>query len=686
MSRHAEDEELELSEAYSSERSSTAGQEQEQRLLGRWAEQDGEKLVGGDGSVGKCRRRGWATWVAIAAAIAVALVVTIYAVLGSPQKTRDEDGDFFSGIQTNDYILDPQWDTYASPQRREYTWTVRDEVHNPDGIYRPMMLVNHQYPGPLVEVNEGDTIVVHVDNQAVNATSIHWHGLYQNGTPHMDGTVGITQCAIAPGGKFTYEFTVSGQSGTYWWHAHQGVQSSDGMHGPLIVHGRDERKLQQIEYATDRVVLVSDHYHDLSSALLWQYLAPDMENAEPVPEGGLINGRSIRSCDEYPDRQCDNTTSNVGLAAFDLAPNQSHRLRIINVGAFAEFQFQIDEHELAVTEVDGTDVMPVNYHRLNINPAQRYSVVINTAVANADAFWLRARMITKCFTDPPKTLDPEVRAIVRYSTSSVSTEELPNSIDWEEKLELECSDMNTTELAPVQAIAAPAEADAFFYFRSNFEIGAYRLSRGFFDSSSWRPDARSPSLLRSVDGLSEANASFTSAAVSDAGSASAFINDAAFEKSRELVLQTTGSQTIDILVSNFDDGNHPLHLHGYKYFVLAQGHGYPPMKSAVDGMTRDNIQPLYDSLDLTNPLRRDTASVEAFGWILLRLVADNPGAWAFHCHISWHTEAGLLMQFLTRTDELAKLVVPDANRALCAAAGLEKGMGPDDEVYHGLAK
>ncbi|KAK1057157.1 hypothetical protein LTR33_013711 [Friedmanniomyces endolithicus] len=129
-----------------------------------------------------------------------------------------------------------------------------------------------------------------------------------------------------------------------------------------------------------------------------------------------------------------------------------------------------------------------------------------------------------------------------------------------------------------------------------------------------------------------------------------------------------------------------MHLHGYKYFVLAQGHGYPPMKSVLDGITRENIQPLYDSLDLSNPLRRDTASVEGYGWILLRLVADNPGIWAFHCHLSWHTEAGLLMQFLRRSDELAKMGIPEANRALCAAEGVERGMGPQDEDYRDFAE
>ncbi|KAK5711607.1 hypothetical protein LTR17_018307 [Elasticomyces elasticus] len=675
MVGYVQNEELELEEdSRTSQQSSTA--EQEQGLLGGWKERDAEY---GDKVDIPNKAWTWRVWTIVAAVLLAVIVTTGFVV--SLSHDGNQPDDEYPGVQTNDYVLDPAWDFDASPRRREYTWTVRDVVHNPDGVYRPMMLVNNQFPGPLIEVNEGDTIVVSVENQAVNATSIHWHGIYQRGTPHMDGTVGITQCPIAPGGRFTYEFTVTGQTGTYWWHAHQGVQSSDGMHGPLIIHGKDEKK--NIQYATDRVLIVADHYHELSSALLWQYLKPDMENVEPIPDSALLNGRGIRDCDDFPHRQCDNPTSNIGRPILDLAPNQQHRIRIINAGAFAEFQVQIDEHTLAVCEADGTDVLPVHYHRININPGQRYSVIVDTTNTNADTFWLRALMITKCFKERSATLQPEIDAIVRYSAGAT---QLPTSADWKERLAVECRDMNTTELVPVDAVEAPAKVDEFFYFRANFEIGDYRLSRGVFDSSSWRVDAQRPSLLRTVDGLVERNASYAPAQAKDSGGAAAFINDVAFHKPTALVLQTTGVQTIDILISNFDDGNHPMHLHGYKYFVLAQGHGYPPMKSVLDGITRDNVQPLYDTLDLSNPLRRDTASVEGFGWILLRLVADNPGMWAFHCHISWHTEAGLLMQLLTRSDELAALEIPEANRALCAADGIERGMGPKDEDYHDLAK
>ncbi|QIW97242.1 hypothetical protein AMS68_002760 [Peltaster fructicola] len=623
-------------------------------------------------------KRGPAPWrlsLVICAFVAAGFGLIVLVVLGLSQEVKEAQHEVAEalGVHTTDYILDTNWDSYAPPQRREYTWTIRDQVHNPDGVYRPMILVNNQFPGPLIEANDGDTIVVHIDNKAVNATSIHWHGLYQNSTPWMDGTVGVTQCPIAPGMKFTYEFTIKGQHGTTWWHGHQGVQTADGLHGPIVIHSPKEKELQRIQYDTDQVILLSDYYYDLSSALMFSYLMPDAENAEPVPDTALINGLGIRDCDSVPNRRCNNSTA--GVPSISLAANKRHRLRIVNVGAFAEFQFEIDEHLLAVTEVDGTDVAPESFHRLNISPAQRYSVIIDTNVSSARTFWMRARMITGCFTDPPATLQANALAVVRYDGDAGK----PESHDWEETLPLECRDMNTTGLVPTEIVAAPATPDAVFYLRSNFEIGAYRLSRGFFNTSSWRADVAAPGLARAIDGLHSDNKTFDV-------QGGPFVNAAAFHVEREMVVQSTGIQTIDLLISNFDDGNHPLHLHGYKYFVLAQGHGAPPLTRIDAGITRESLAPLYAVVNTTNPLRRDTASVEAFGWILLRFVADNPGMWAFHCHVSWHAEAGLLMQFLTRSDELANMPMPYANADLCKASGLEKGMGPEDAVFADFAK
>jgi FtsP/CotA-like multicopper oxidase with cupredoxin domain len=225
-----------------------------------------------------------------------------------------------------DYILNPTWDFNAAPTTREYTWVIDDHELNPDGVYRPMVLINSTFPGPLIECNEGDELVVHVRNQAVNSTSIHWHGLYQNGSNWMDGTTGVTQCPIAPDQSFTYRFNVTGQSGTYYYHSHVSMQASDGLVGPLVIHGRggEGKDLQRVPYEQDRVVMLSDYYYDLSSDLLMQYLAPGSENDEPVPPSALINGRNVR---DY--RKITSTFRLVGY--FEYAPAHCQRGRICRI-------------------------------------------------------------------------------------------------------------------------------------------------------------------------------------------------------------------------------------------------------------------------------------------------------------------------------------------------------------------
>lgn len=94
---------------------------------------------------------------------------------------------------------------------------------NPDGQQnRPVIGINGQWPVPTITANKGDRVVVNLRNSLGNqSTSLHFHGLYQNGTTHMDGPVGVTQCAIPPGGRFTYNFTVcsslAGTRNTLTW-------------------------------------------------------------------------------------------------------------------------------------------------------------------------------------------------------------------------------------------------------------------------------------------------------------------------------------------------------------------------------------------------------------------------------------------------------------------------------------
>ena len=81
---------------------------------------------------------------------------------------------------------------------------------NPDGAYvRPVIGINEQWPLPAIIATKGDRVIVNVQNSLGNvSSSLHFHGLFMNGTNEMDGPAGVTQCEIAPSSSFTYNFTV----------------------------------------------------------------------------------------------------------------------------------------------------------------------------------------------------------------------------------------------------------------------------------------------------------------------------------------------------------------------------------------------------------------------------------------------------------------------------------------------
>lgn len=92
-----------------------------------------------------------------------------------------------------------------------------------------------QFPGPTLEARFGDTLEIEIFNFAEEEVSLHWHGLHMRGSltclltsecwidlrskgaNHMDGPVGITQCAIKHGRKFTYRVPIDDQAGTFWY-------------------------------------------------------------------------------------------------------------------------------------------------------------------------------------------------------------------------------------------------------------------------------------------------------------------------------------------------------------------------------------------------------------------------------------------------------------------------------------
>lgn len=245
---------------------------------------------------------------------------------------------------------------------------------NPDGAFpRPVIGINGQWPIPRLEVDIGDRLVINVNNKLGNqSTSLHFHGLFMNGSSLMDGPAGVVQCPIAPGSSFTYNFTVD-QPGTYWYHSHTNAQYPDGLRGPLIVNDKDFPYKDQVDEV--RILTLSDWYHDQMQDMIPGFMSKgNPTGAEPVPNAALMN-----------------ETQNLTLP---VEPGKTYLFRVINIGAFAGQYLWIEGHTMQIVEVDGVYTKSADAEMLYIAAAQRVSFLLTTKNDTSANFPIVASMDT----------------------------------------------------------------------------------------------------------------------------------------------------------------------------------------------------------------------------------------------------------------------------------------------------
>ncbi|KAK0615537.1 Laccase abr2 [Lasiodiplodia hormozganensis] len=196
-----------------------------------------------------------------------------------------------------------------------------------DGFSRQVFLINGQTPGPLIEVDEGDELEVFVKNNLAVEMAIHWHGILQRGTPEMDGTIGVTQDPIQPGGNFTYRMHLEGEYGFYWYHAHSRAYSDDGIRGPLTIRpspqrpkpykhlADDEQDFATMQNAEREAVplLLSDWYHRVSDDVYNDYISTGMypNNVDSL----LANGQGQVQCLPQPESGMSMGSSSMNMSA-----------------------------------------------------------------------------------------------------------------------------------------------------------------------------------------------------------------------------------------------------------------------------------------------------------------------------------------------------------------------------------
>jgi len=535
-------------------------------------------------------------------------------------------------------------------------------------------VVNGQFPGPTLDVTDGDTVVVRVVNRLDHGLTIHWHGVRQLRSCWADGAGYVTECPIPPGGDHTYRFNLTGQVGTLWWHAHVTCLRAT-INGAIVVRPKDGRYPFPTP-AGDVPVLIGEWWQ-LDLVELDRRMADG--NFDDNPLSATINGKlgDLSNCSGVPEESF----------VLDVERGKSYLLRIVNTALFSEYYFKVAGHKFTVVGADANYLTPFETDMVTIAPGEAIDLLMT-----ADAPPGHYHMIA--LANQPPEPDPQIplfvsRGLVRYAGVRADNNGLPVPAplmpDQHNTMPSYYFHGNLTGLAYPGRHRVPAHVDERLFVT----LGLGSLCRGgrkvckrrrsnetivvaTMNNVSFHHPTTTSLLERYYEGAGEgvytedfpANPphpyNYTNRDLIPPGPLEEALEPTVkatrlrrfrYNTSVEIVFQSTALLQSD---------SNPMHLHGYDFFVLAQGLG--------------NFNPKRDvkKFNYHNPQLRNTVQVPRTGWAAVRFVTDNPGMWYLHCHFEFHIVMGMATAFIVEdgpTPETS-LPPPPPEFKRCGANGL----------------
>ena len=509
--------------------------------------------------------------------------------------------------------------------------------------------VNGSVPGPLIRLREGQNVRLNVTNHLNEDTSIHWHGLL---VPFQyDGVPGVSFPGIKPHETFTYDFPIR-QSGTYWYHSHSHLQEQSGHYGPLII---EPAGAEPVSYDRDYILLLSEftplHPHFIMSRLrtgegyfndklsswtdkypmsgaerrMWaemRMLPTDIADVSAPTYTYLANGRGAEEGLEYLFRR-----------------GERIRLRVINGSAMTFFNLRIPGLPMTVIAADGQNVKPVEVDELQIATAETYDVIIEPG--KADAYAIVA-----------ESMDRSGMALAMLATVPGAKASVPPLRD---APLLTMGDMGMNHGPTASDMAAGHDGHAGMHHGGGGDANAAKSHS--MDGMSMRDKSLLPPDVEIGPGLDMVSM----APIDKMGDPGIGLRDVKHrvlnyrmlsalepnqdtrEPSRLLEIHLTGNmerymwsfdgrmfssvddvpirfawnERVRVKLVNNTMMAHPIHLHGM-FFELVNG------ESAMH-------QP-----------RKNVVVVQPGASAQFDLTANEPGDWAFHCHLLYHMHGGMM--------------------------------------------
>ncbi|KAL3818898.1 hypothetical protein ACJIZ3_004803 [Penstemon smallii] len=527
---------------------------------------------------------------------------------------------------------------------RHYKWEVKYEYKSPDCHKKLAITINGGTPGPTIIAQQGDTVVVELQNGLLTENvAIHWHGIRQIGTPWMDGTEGVTQCPILPAETFVYKFVVD-RPGTYMYHAHYGMQREAGLYGAIRVSLPDGQ-IEPFSYDYDRSIILNDWYHKSAyEQAVGLSSIPFVWVGEP--QSILIQGRGKFNCNTsgIASGLCNATNPECSPYVLTVVPGKTYRLRIGSLTALSALSFEIEGHNMTVVEADGHYVEPFVVQNLFIYSGETYSVLIKADQSPSRNYWASAKVVSR------NSSTPNGLAILNYYPNHPRrnpTASPPIGPIW--------NDIGP-RLAQSLAIKArkgfihtPPQTSDRVIIMLNTQNRINGNVRWSINNVSFHLPhtpyliAYKHNLLHTFEqnpppeGYDSANYDIFSVANNTNATTSNGAYRLKFNTTVDIILQNANTMNLN------NSETHPWHLHGHDFWVLGYGTG------------KFNGSSDPKRYNLVDPIMKNTVAVHPYGWTALRFRADNPGVWAFHCHIESHFYMGMGVVFEEGVERLGKL-------------------------------
>ncbi|KAI3731134.1 hypothetical protein L1987_62317 [Smallanthus sonchifolius] len=534
-----------------------------------------------------------------------------------------------SWLRTVVMVLAMVWfPVVVEPKVRHYKFNVVMKNFTRLCESKAMVTIDGKFPGPTLYAREDDTVHVRVLNNVPYNITIHWHGIRQLRTGWSDGPAYITQCPIQTGESYIYTFNVTGQRGTLLWHAHITWLRAT-VHGAIVILPKHGVPYPFPKPDHEKIIVLGEWWKSDVDAVMNQWVQTGLP--PNVSDAHTING--------YPG-PVPNCTASIGYT-LHVEPGKTYLLRIINAALNEELFFKIAKHWFTVVEVDACYVKPFKTDTIYIAPGQT-----TNALLTADQEPGKYLMAISPFMDTIVAIDNQTatstvqyKATDDYISTTLTTLPATNATPVTNSFIESLRSLNSAKYPAL----VPLKIDHSLLFVAGVGVNncsscasGSRVVAGINNVTFVMPDT---ALLQAhyynISGV------FTTDFPGNPVTPYNYTGNNSLT-----IIQTTNGTKVYPLAYNSTvqvvmQGNaiiapesHPIHLHGFNFFVVGKGIG--------------NFDPVNDpkKFNLVDPVERNTLNIPTAGWTAIRFRADNPGVWFLHCHLEVHTTWGLKMAFL----------------------------------------